>query len=259
MCLLNLCLFILSQLIWPIFTQETYPSCLNLRPSQKLDGCHEYVIYSFAGDPQHSDYILKSLIEEPLCTVFTIKNLDDDDFDFFWDSHPRKKLPGRILHQFNFDSLKQSFNIREELFGSTSIYSNYYFYLDSDKNLIIYRCLQINETIKKEMAVLFRRTMDLFDTDQSVAWEEERLEEFLKNISSTALTLDSFTKHYKKYEEGKCSNYGFDDKFRCLPRKKKNESLPIFLVCLAVSGVALFFGVIISVYKREDSRVHNIN
>lgn len=132
--------------------------------------------------------------------------------------------------------------------------SDYYLYLDSDKNLLVYKCFQFNETNRKEYAVIFRNAAEsIHHIDR---WMDGYLSDFVKTISPTSLKEENFTTHYKDFQLN-CSTYKWNLEQMCYP--DKNEDISLIHVFLMVCAVTLCLGVLISVCKREDNRVYNIS
>lgn len=178
-----------------------FSSCSQNRSSHNITGVHHFILSSFAGRFLKQDYFFKYLLEDPVCTVYTL-NVANEHISHFSRISKSRIVKSTIIFQYLPQFKSYDFSIKIKT-GYTQ-WLNYFFYLNHDRDLIVYKCVLINDTIQEEMAVVFQNFPTTNNTSLTDQLENKHLKEFINLISPTFLTEDSFSKKNQKFEKGRC-------------------------------------------------------
>lgn len=250
-------LFLLIRIISPNLAQEIFQPCPEQKSSQPLNlsGCSHFVISAVGESPKADDLFFLSPNFEPSCTVYTWTVIEEGYYKMV--TINRQKLDQeKEVQYFTYDHQRKYFNFTEKLDSQDYVSSYYHLSLDSEKHLMIYKCLQINATLRHEFAIIFKNSAEPTATNHIDLWDKGHLSEFLKKISHTSLRVDDFSKHYENYEKMNSSNFEWNSDSICASKIERISLLILlFVVCAAIACL----GAISHLCSKEENRVSNIS
>lgn len=253
-------LFFFFCLSFTFADNYNYDRCPNQRPSEKFSGIESFIISSLVGEVE--DILLDTLRKDPVCTIYTLNAAHGSDVEIYKESHPRAvNYEPNPNVTFKFILKKESYNYRETSSSGGFIHSDYSLFLDSERNLMIYKCIQIPEGKEEELAVLFSNAKLQFEENHSDLWTKGHLNEMLKKISTTKLTPNSFPKTFNRYEDQMCSKYLWNSLEKPigndLQDSESNRIVLIVLMSIIILSLLIYY--CIGHFLKKDNRVYNLN